>query len=66
MSLKPLLDHREEPMTCMNLRIIAAPAAAMTLVKTALFSAVLVAFAPGTVLERFPAELNRGFPIVRE
>ena len=33
-----------------NLTIIAAPAAAMTLVKTALFAGALVAFAPTVVL----------------
>jgi hypothetical protein len=41
---------KEVSMKPMTLSITAAPAAAMTLVKTALFSGVLMAFAPGVVL----------------
>ncbi|OWK26588.1 hypothetical protein AJ87_05930 [Rhizobium yanglingense] len=37
-------------MKTINLNTIAAPAAAMTLVKAALLSGVLLAFAPGIVL----------------
>jgi hypothetical protein len=37
-------------MKSIKLSIVAAPAAAMTLVKTALFAGVLVAFAPTVVL----------------
>src|SRR5258708_4188876 len=39
-------DHKEESMSLMNL----SPAAAMTLVKSALLSGVLMTFAPGVVL----------------
>ena len=50
-------------MTRMNLSIIAAPAAAKTLVKTALLSGVLMAFAPGVVLGQ-PMEKKGTTPYV--
>jgi hypothetical protein len=57
------LESEEEPMTRMNLSIIAAPAAAMTLVKTALLSGVLMAFAPGVILGQ-PMEKKGTTPYV--
>jgi hypothetical protein len=50
-------------MTCMNLSIIAAPAAAMRLVKTALLCGVLMAFAPEFVLGQ-PMEKKGTTPYV--
>ena len=46
-----------------NLSIIAAPAAAMTLVKTALFAGALLAFAPAVVLGQ-PIEKKGTTPYV--
>jgi hypothetical protein len=61
--LEAAARSEEEPMTRMNLSIIAAPAAAMTLVKTALLSGVLMAFAPGVVLGQ-PMEKKGTTPYV--
>jgi hypothetical protein len=47
----------------MNLRLLAARAGVMTLVKTALFSVVLVAFAPGSVVAQ-PIEKKGTTPYV--
>jgi hypothetical protein len=50
-------------MTLMNLRLLAARAGVMTLVKTALFSVVLVALTPGSVVAQ-PIEKKGTTPYV--